>query len=124
MDSTIINELEWEYARKAFNNDKTILGKMQVEKAHDPFGTLSEEEKTNLFISGAIKKEDYIVSVYITYFIERALQEYNDFLEMDYKKQNDVLMGYTKEKMATASMEIKKAIVNDVTSVNRMNNEE
>jgi hypothetical protein len=124
MDSTIINELEWEYARKAFNNDKTILGKMQVEKAHDPFGTLSEEEKTNLFISGAIKKEDYIVSVYITYFIERALQEYPDFLEMDYKKQNDVLMGYTKEKMATASMEIKKAIVENVTSVNRMNNEE
>jgi hypothetical protein len=99
MDSTIINELEWEYARKAFNNDNYVLKKMWAEKAHDPFGTLSSEDIANLYLTGQIPKEDFILSTYISSFIERANNEVKGFLDMDFTQQEAVLAKYVAEKI-------------------------
>jgi hypothetical protein len=102
MDSVIIDELEYEYAKKQFNNDGTVMGKMYVEKAHDPFGTLTEQALTDLYLSGAIPKEDYILSVYIGHFIEKAINEYDNFLEMEYDQQAEILRGYAQEKIVSS----------------------
>jgi hypothetical protein len=115
MDSTIINELEWEYARKAFNNDAQVLGKMYCEKTHDPFSTLSSDEISNLYLTGEIPKEDFILSTYITNFIERAINDYKDFLTMDYNAQHEILEKYVYDKMEDKSMSnnVKTEVINE-----------
>jgi hypothetical protein len=121
MDSTIINELEWEYARKAFNNDKIVLGKMYAEKVHDPFSTLNAEAISNLYLTGEIPQIDFVLSTYITSFIERAIVENEDFLELGYSEQNAILVKYSTEKIAqkSTSNAIKTEIKTEDINVNK-----
>lgn len=99
MDSTIINELEWEYARKAFNNDTGVLNKMYIEKVHDPFSTIDTSELNEIILAGKVPTEDYILSLYITNFTERALFEHKDFIQLSYDKQHKILIDYANEKI-------------------------
>jgi hypothetical protein len=121
MDSTIINELEWEYARKAFNNDKIVLGKMYAEKVHDPFSTLDAEAISNLYLTGEIPQIDFVLSTYITSFIERAIVENENFLELGYSEQNAILVKYSTEKIAqkSTSNAIKTEIKTEDINVNK-----
>jgi hypothetical protein len=120
MDSTIINELEWEYARKAFNNDKVVLGKMYAEKIHDPFSTLDSAAVGDLYLTGEIPQIDFVLSTYITSFIERALVENTNFLDLDYKAQNAILVKYATEKIAqkAVSNTVKTEIKNEQVNTN------
>ena len=92
---------------------------MYCEKTHDPFSTLSSDEISNLYLTGEIPKEDFILSTYITNFIERAINDYKDFLTMDYNAQHEILEKYVYDKMEEKSMSnnVKTEVINEEKDV-------
>jgi hypothetical protein len=97
-DPSIISELEIEYASKKFNNDKIIKEKVKCIKQLDPFPTKTNQEKLDLMLSGKIDEIDFIISVYINSFIERAISEDENFVDLDFPKKQEVLMKMAEEK--------------------------
>ena len=98
-DLGVINALEIEYINKKFAGRPDLRKKFVAGKLLDPFAGLSNEEKENLMLSGTAKKEDVILSVYIIPFIEKALRENANFLDLEADKQLEILYKYAAEKV-------------------------
>lgn len=93
----IINELEQEYANKKFITSPDVRDSIKASIELDPLSGLSEDDKMVRASNGVIRKEDYIISTYITSFIRRAIDENKDFLRLPYKEKLDKLRAYAKE---------------------------
>lgn len=102
-DLNVINALEVEYINKKFAGQADLRKKFVAAKVLDPFAGMSNEGKENLMLSGTAKKEDVILSVYIIPFIEKAIREKADFLDLDEDKQLEILYSYVPEKMPQAA---------------------
>lgn len=108
----VINELEKEYAEKAFPDDDYITDKMEVINKIDPFIGLTIAEKNDLLVSGGIQKIDFIVSVYIYDFIEQAINANPDFYEWEYAKQREMIYKMANDKLNATQSEIKAIMDN------------
>ena len=75
--------------------------KIVAAKKLDPFAGMKNDEKENLVLSGLAKKEDVILSIYIVPFIDRAIRENPDFINLEEAQQLEILSKYASEK-ATA----------------------
>lgn len=99
-DPVIVAELEIDYVSKKFINQPEIQNKIVTAKKLDPFGYMSNDEKNNLALNRDIPKEDFILSIYINFFIERAIEEKGgEFFTLERKDQLTILKQYAKEKM-------------------------
>ncbi|MES2731715.1 MAG: zinc finger-like domain-containing protein [Bacteroidota bacterium] len=96
-DKALINRLQTEYARKEFGEDCEEAMVIQVTYELDPLPNLTVDEKMTVLSSNGCSQEDFVLSVKISGFINRAMEENEDFLTLDYKAQMDILKGYIKE---------------------------
>lgn len=97
-DLGVINALEIEYTNKKFAGRPDLRKKIVAAKKLDPFAGMKNDEKENLVLSGLAKKEDVVLSVYIIPFIDRAIRENPDFLNLEEDKQLEILNKYASEK--------------------------
>jgi len=95
----VINALEIEYINKKFAGRPELRNKIIAAKKLDPFAGMANEEKENLMLSGTVKKEDVILSVYIIPFIEQAIRDNAKFLELDADKQLEILYKFAAKKV-------------------------
>lgn len=113
----IVDNLEIEYIQKKFENDPELRDKIITIKQLDPFSSLSVTEKSDLMLTGSVLKEDIVLSVYIKYFVERAISEHKDFLNMEYLDKLDIVLGYAKEKVNESTKAIKDLMGDEMTGI-------
>jgi len=98
-DTSIINAVEIDYINKKFAGRTELRDKIILSKEIDPFSGMPAQEKADMLLTGAIDKEDYIVSVYISSFIDKAARENKNFYSLDRAKQIEIIYSYAKEKV-------------------------
>lgn len=98
-DTNIINAIEVDYVNKKFAGRNDLRDKMILAKQLDPFSGMPTQEKADMILTGAISKEDYILSIYINTFVQRAVDEVKGFAQLDKEKQLAILYKYVSEKM-------------------------
>ncbi len=96
-NKALINRLQTEYARKEFGEDCEEARVIEVTYELDPLPNLTVDEKMTVLSSNGCSQEDFVLSVKISGFINRAMEENKDFLTLDYKAQVAILKGYVKE---------------------------
>lgn len=96
-NAVIINALEIEYANKAFNNDPAVRDLVELVLKLDPLANISEDDKMSRLSNGGITKTTYIISSNIHEFVQRALDEDENFPDLELEKQKEKMTEYAKE---------------------------
>lgn len=112
----IINQMEKEYANKAFNNDPSVSQMVELTLSLDPLANISEDDKMTRLSNRGITQTVYIISSNIHEFIARALVDNPDFAELERQEQVDILVGYAKEQEQVAE-DLKVDIQDDETEI-------
>jgi hypothetical protein len=98
----IIGAREIEFIDKIFENNPVVKEKIKTIIQLNPLPSMSPEQKDEAVLSGTILKEDAIISNYIQFFVEKAVNEHDDFLEMEYDEKYKIIQGYAQEKLTEA----------------------
>lgn len=99
LDPEIIDKYEMELLAKEFPDDTDLRDKMMLKKTLDPFPRLDVKDLNDLLLGGSVEKRDVIVSNYLHSFIEQALFEHKDFIDLPFDKQKEIIYAYADEKM-------------------------
>ena len=95
----IMFALEEQYAAKKFPNDARLRDAMKCIRLLDKLHGKTDEEVDNGLLTKRIKIEDAILHTYISFFVERAIDEYpsdnnnkaKGFLEMNYDEKMKII---------------------------------
>ena len=93
----IINASLIEYSNKKFNAEEEIKEVVRLSIELDPFASELEANILLKLQNDGITKENYIIHCNIKEFVTRALNEVDNFCGLEFKEQNDILIGYAKE---------------------------
>lgn len=96
-NAVIVNALEVEYANKAFNNDPDVRNMVDLVLKLDPLANIGEDDKMSRLSNKGITQTSYIISSNIQEFVQRALDEDNDFADKELKEQKAVMEKYATE---------------------------
>jgi hypothetical protein len=105
LNPVLINAMEVSYATKKFSSEPNVQKKLIAVLTLDPLANVSEDDKAMRLSNNGISQEDYILSCNINSFVERAIAENQDFLELDPVKQKEILMKYVAEVKHKTTME-------------------
>jgi hypothetical protein len=100
LNDSVISQIEIEYIRKRFPNDTRLQNVLINSYQLDPMSGLTEDEKALLMSNRGATKQDYIISTYITDFINKAYDEYEFFGSMTRDEQYKILTKYADMKMS------------------------
>jgi len=115
LNDNVIAQIEKEYIRKRFPNDVQMQHELIDSFDLDPMSGLSEDEKALLISNKGATKQDYIISTYISDFINRAYSENKDFNNLQRQKQYAVLVGYANDKLK--DINVKDILVNKIFGI-------
>lgn len=104
----IVGSLEIEFVNKKFENFPEIREKIKTIVQLDPLPGMTPEQKDNAVLAGNIMKEDAMVSNYIGFFVERAIQQNEGFLDMDYDKKYAIVQKFAQDKLGEAAEQQKQ----------------
>lgn len=93
----IVNALEIEYANKAFNSDHEVRDMVDLVLKLDPLANISEDDKMTRLSNKGITQLTYIISSNIHEFVQRALDEDENFADMELEKQKEKMNEYATE---------------------------
>lgn len=93
----LINAMEVSYATKKFSAEPDIQKKLVAVLTLDPLANISEDDKGMRLTNNGISQDDYILSCNINSFIERAVADDENFLELPSEKQKEILEKYIAE---------------------------
>lgn len=82
VDEMVIAEMELQLAEKKFNGDAEIMPLMRAKYELDPLPGMNSDEKLAAKMNGAVREDDYILSLNIGGFVKRAADEQPGFLEL------------------------------------------
>ena len=99
LNDSVISEIEIEFIKKRFPNDTRLQNTLIDSYSLDPMSGLTEDEKALLISNKGATKQDYIISTYISDFIQRAYDEQKDFNKLERKQQYQTLLNYADEKL-------------------------
>lgn len=100
VDAVIISELQIDFINKHFRNQPETRDKLVATNKLNPFVGMDSTQIDEMLLAGTITKHDAVKSIYIDDFVERAVNEHDDFTKLDWKKQNEIVDGYTTEKVS------------------------
>jgi hypothetical protein len=109
MSGLVIAELEVDYIRKKFYAQPQKTLELQTIHKLDPQPGVSEDDKMARLSNGALTKQDYVISSYITEFVRKAAFEDPNFYGLPMDEQRKVLEKYAEDKMKQNS--VKSSIV-------------
>lgn len=87
-DNTIINELELDYTTKKFKNQPLVRMKIKAIKRLDPFAGRTDEQVDNALLTGRADKLDAVLSMYVEYFVNQAIEKDPEFLRKSFEEQD------------------------------------
>jgi len=109
VSTSIIKELEIEYAKKKFYTEHEIGSQSEAIFELDPLYGLSEDEKMTRLANGGITEIDYIISCNINSFVKRANESFKTVTNDD---------GFFKRKFETQYAEMVR-MANEVKEANK-----
>lgn len=128
IDNSIRDEYEVDIINKVFNNQPEVRDRLLLIKTLDPLRGIDDDEKTQLFNSAIITKEDYVLSTYINVFVDELLKTNDKFIEMDTENQLLELRKLAETKIVDEADEIVNSIrvggSNDSEQIDNENQEE
>lgn len=95
----MLTAFEEDYAAKRFATNPQIRTQLQLLFKLDPLPNVSEEDKMVMLSNGGISKESYIISSNIGEFIQRAIDEDENFVDWETEQQKEKLKEYAAELM-------------------------
>lgn len=98
IDNSIRDEYEVDIINKVFNNQPDTRDKLLLIKELDPLRGIGEDDKLQLFNTGITTKTDYIISTYISVFVDKLIVKNPEFSTMEPEKQMDELRKLADEK--------------------------
>lgn len=102
----ILNAMERDYASKRFSIDPTVRDRLTLTLELDPLPNISEEDKVMRLQNKGITEEVYILSSNITWFIDKAIEEFGEsFASITTKEQKEILLKYAQEQVSANSAE-------------------
>lgn len=115
LNDSVVAQIEIEYIRKRFPNNVKMQNELIDSYSLDPMSGLTEDEKALLISNKGATKQDYIISTYISDFINRAYSEYKDFNNLSRLTQYNILVGYANEKLK--DINVKDILVNKIFGI-------
>ena len=115
LNDAVLSEMELEFIKKRFPNDIQMQNKLRNAFELDPASGKTDEEKALLVSNRLMSKLDAIISTYIFDFVDRAIAENKDFINLTKAQKYAILEQYATEKLK--NIEVKDAIVNKIFKV-------
>lgn len=100
LNDSVVSQIELEYIKKRFPNDVRLQNILINSYNLDPMSGLSEDEKALLMSNRGATKQDYIISTYISDFITKAYEEYDNFNSLSRDEQYRILTKYADVKIS------------------------
>jgi hypothetical protein len=117
LNDSVIAQIEREFIQKRFPNDAKLRNILIDSYDLSPMSGLSEDEMALRKSNDGATQQDYMISCYITDFINRAYSEYPDFKSKTIDEQNKILGSYADTKIAEINAK-KKAQIQIAPTVN------
>lgn len=95
--------MEIEYAKAEFGEDCEEAKVLRTIYDMDPLPNLTVDEKMTVLSNGGCSKEEYILSSKLNYFINKAVSQFDGFLDLRYQEKEKILMGYVKDAIKKSS---------------------
>lgn len=105
VDSSLILSLNKDYANSKFENDEYSKNIYSAIIDHNPLSVLTPEQRQNALLDGSAEKVDVVIANYIESFVRRAAVEYDNFFELDFNAQHDILLSYANEKLKNSNID-------------------
>ncbi len=115
LNSIILAEMQKEISQKKFYANPDVADFVQLVMDLDPFPDKTIEDKSLMEASKLATQEDIIISVYISDFVKRAMEEDKAFAKKPIEKKREVIEKYAKEKMdeLDTAAQLSQDILND-----------
>lgn len=101
-----IKAIEKDAAGKRFSTNAKEKDKILAILDLNPFSNQTVDDKINMLLDSTVSKLDVVISNNISQFVERAIDEENNFLEMERGQQKEVLKKYADEILSEAPDDI------------------
>jgi hypothetical protein len=102
LNPLIVGAQEINLVNKMFENSPDTRERIKTVIQLNPLPSFNSEQKDAAVLAGTVLKEDAMVSNYIQFFVEKAVNEHEGFLEMEYEEKYKIVQGYAKEKLGEA----------------------
>lgn len=109
VNPVILNALEIEYASKKFNTEPEVGDELMLILKLDPLPNISEDEKMSRLSNKGITQETYVISSNIHEFVQQALDENPEFMDLPLKEQKAKMREYAQAQIE-AQDEAKKIV--------------
>jgi len=96
IDPSLINQMQMEFATKRYSTNIDIKNRLNLKLLLDPFAGVAEDTILSSVSMGWANKEDAIIHANISKFIDMALEQYPNFVELTLTEQREILNGYAK----------------------------
>lgn len=93
----IVSALEIDYATRRFNAEPEVRDRVQLILKLDPLPNISEDDKMSRLSNKGITLESYVISSNIQAFVQRAIEEDENFVDMELSQQQEVMQKYAEE---------------------------
>ena len=99
VDATIIQEMQVDYVNKKFRDNPKVRDTLMVSLAMNPFPTSTPDEIVSMEMNRDITKEDAVTAVYANYFVQKAVEADDKFLDKTFEEQLEIIRKMTNEKI-------------------------
>lgn len=93
----IVSALETSFTSALFNTEPEIRDRLVLILTLDPLPNISEDDKMSRLTNKGITLESYVISSNIQQFVQRAIDENENFVEAELEDQKKVLAKYAQE---------------------------
>ena len=100
VDPSIITELQLDFISKKFKENPDVRLKLKTITDIDPFPGASNEEIGEMLLTGAISKQDAVMSIYIENFFNELMEQDGEFLHKERAEQRAAIKKLAKEKLS------------------------
>ena len=112
LNDAVLSEMELEFIKKRFPNDIQMQKKLRNAFELDPASGKTDEEKALLVSNRLMSKLDAIISTYIFDFVDRAIAENKDFINLTKAQKYAILEQYATEKLK--NIEVKDKLIETI----------
>jgi hypothetical protein len=116
-NSMYLTALELDLIDKRFSTNEDIKVESRLSLELNPFPNYSVEDKMNMSLDGTVSKKDVVISNNIIAFVKRAIEEEDNFLELERMEQMSILKGYAEELLKDGTTQAKDLL--EPTQINR-----
>jgi hypothetical protein len=115
LNDAVLSEMELEFIKKRFPNDIEMQNKLRAAFELDPASGKTEEQKALLVGNRLMSKVDAVISTYIFDFVDRAIAENKDFINLTKSQKYAILEQYATEKIR--NIEAKDKLIESILGV-------